>query len=988
MKKTIFLTLLVLFFSCSEEKKEEKILCSQKEPYGDCEEESKYCFKGYCIPYGAKCEADQVMAPCENKSYSCKYDAENQLFFCEQQACSKSAKDGYCPEGKTCYQNETTLVVSCVDLCDLDTPFGICIDKTTTCWEGVCHLTDGRCSPLDKTGFCPNSKSCVEGVCKGNCSLENPTGVCIAGKTCIDGDCINNSELCDDVNRVGICPSSQICIDGDCEFLCSPLYKTGYCLDVAQLCSDGECKNICSVLELNGVCPNDTHRCINGECTAPCSTTNTTGYCNNGTKCFDGNCFFECSPEHPDGNCAGDSYCIGGECKAPCSQQNQNGFCTQQYYVCIDGVCTLGCSPQNRVGECVSQYEYCDYDSGNCKIYPCGSRNPTGPCLTDPNQQCVDERCRDECSPQIPTGFCRESGFICVSGSCINPLTQPCSTQYPQGVCQEHYSCVNGVCREANCSPEYPTGACPEGRICDNGICILPNACIDNRPIGPNHGACCLSNNDCVKANGAYEGFCIIDETAEGAYCIDIFARTPFTPNVGCNHDSECSDPYPQYGTEQQYYCNQLNYPTMGIEIDVRFCMKNIDNCSFTRAGDPGVACNVRCVDSECKFGNHCFHGICTRQCNLALGTFQNRVCPQINGRYLDCMVEGFNFNKIGKSYDINICSLSCKSNSDCSLIEGSECKRLAKTDTGRKHFVCDNEFLTSETVFLGGYCEDDSVCRTSVCNKNDNLCSTPCDDNGDCGVNGFCHFNYGVKNSPDDTIYMQYFGVCRYSETAVGATCVSNSGCSNGNVCIPQFGENSVSGICGKLEKTQQTDRVNYKNIGETCNNTTDFCKNDHCIDGVCREYCQSTSTCGTNSICSKSEVRKSSLYQSVITNGTLYAGLCRPLNGSMSSCSNSINPCQNSEVCIYNTPKKVTQSSDIEYLCVAKKTGKNIGETCSEDSECQTHTCHPTGNRCTVACQSNVQCEGFPQNRCNMNAAVVSDIESQTNIYAGICE
>ncbi|MBN2695616.1 hypothetical protein JXR93_13225 [bacterium] len=990
MKKTFFLIFIAFLLSCSEEKKETKILCSQEEPYGDCEDDTTYCFKGYCIPFGAKCEEDQIMAPCDNKSYTCKYDAENQLFFCDQLPCSKTAKEGYCPDGQVCHQNETTLVVSCTNLCSLENKNGLCLDETKSCWDGYCLAIDGRCSPQNKTGFCSTGKSCDEGFCSVNCSIENPTGYCISGKTCIDGVCTNDSELCSSVNQTGICPTGEVCSNGVCDFLCSESHKAGICIDASQLCSDGECKNICSLLDLNGVCLSDADKCINGSCISPCSDANPTGYCNNDMSCFNGNCYYECSTEHVDGYCSENHYCLQGECKAPCSQQNPTGFCTQEDYICFEGECILGCSPENRTGECLSQYEYCDYDTGDCEIYPCSSRNPTGPCLTDPNQQCVDGRCKYECSTQNSTGFCREAGYICVGGSCINPLTQPCSTQYPQGVCQEHYSCVNGSCIEADCSPEYPTGACPEGRVCDNGICILPNACIDNRPIGPDQGSCCLSDNDCVKASGAYEAFCITEDSSEGAYCIDVFARTMFTPNVGCNHDSECSDPYPQYGTEQQYYCNQLYYPTMGIEIDVRFCMKNLDNCSFTRAGDPGDACNVRCMDSECKFGNHCYHGICTRQCNLALGTFENRGCPQIDGKYLDCLIEGFDFDKLGKEYEINICSLTCNSNSDCALMEGTECKRLAKTDTGIKHFVCDNEHLSSEITPLGGYCEDDSVCATAICNKKDNICSTPCNDDADCGSNGFCYFDYGVKNSSTDSRYMQYFGICRYSDSSIGlgSSCSSDSNCSNGKVCIPKFTDNSVIGICGKLEKTTQTNRVNYKAKGESCNNTTDFCQNDLCIDGVCREYCESTATCGTNSICSKAEVRKSSIYQSVITNATLYAGSCKPFTGSMSICSNSINPCQNNEVCIYNTPKKVTQSSDIEYLCVAKKTGKNIGESCSEDSECQTHICHPTQNRCTVACSSNTQCEGFSQNRCNMNAAVVSDLESQTNIYAGVCE
>ncbi|MBN2693506.1 hypothetical protein JXR93_02485 [bacterium] len=991
LRVTIFLMISFFIFSCSEKKETVESICSPEDIYGICENESDMCYQGVCIPMDASCDRDNIMAPCYNESGAKDKNLVCKLidgyYTCELQACSPKYPKGRCNIGQTCVTGV------CKDLCSSEFPNGYCENSTETCLKGDCIETASQCSITLPNGLCPENMQCSAGVCEEVCSITYPNGYCVDGKTCLDGSCVNDSSLCSDVNPGGLCPNGEICRDKSCKNICSSEFPEGECVSSLQLCKLGVCEYKCSALYPDGVCLDESDRCINSNCLSPCSSETPNGYCDDGFICKDNSCQALCSTTHPEGICLTDETCFNGSCQYPCSNQHSNGFCEEQYYICDSGDCILGCSPQNTGGKCPNDDEYCHLSEGVCKKYPCSLSNLNGECA-DSSQRCVEGVCKSSCSIENTDGYCSPLEWTCYNGLCVDPETQDCSIDFPNGYCPEHYQCISGECIEDYCSLEYPTGRCDNGRVCALGVCVIPDICSDGRPLDGSQGACCQTDGDCNPAFSDLSSFgqgvnvCIQDHY-EGFYCMEVDLATSLGGS-GCNDDSQCVDQYPGYGETQDFICNRIDYSFAAEQVlPLRFCQRVFGGyCgelyrTIGRTTDAGEYCQERCHDLLCKPGLHCFNSMCTRQCDISLGVFENPNCPVINGKNIDCLSDYYEIPDTSKSYPLDICSQTCKSNNDCT-VQDTECNKISLMPNRKATSVCSTKNTTGAS--RGEYCTDNNheACQSGFCNGEDNKCTTLCDDDNDCGSNSFCNYFFGVTVQGETTTYLGY---CR-DLTAISSTtrvCNHRSDCDDPNhYCIPQINaDDSVTGVCGLLGQTSFT----YQPTGGFCDNSLLHCQSDICLNDECIDFCRNTSSCGTNQMCQRIQIRDGGTLQGNEIYSPAFAGGCFPFEGSMDSCSQSFNPCSNGEYCYVNAPGSANSSSLLEYLCVKPKTvGKNLFETCSTDNECKSHICH--NNYCTVACSADVQCSSLEATCNEIGRAVVTSLNPANNVYGGVCE
>ncbi|MBN2693400.1 hypothetical protein JXR93_01950 [bacterium] len=992
MSKYILLTSIIIFlFSCGGTTPEAASKCSQEDIWGDCDNENDYCYLGNCIPLGSKCEEDQQLAPCSDKTKLCVETESG--FICELRPCSSKYPNGKCSDGEICYTNPTTKVVACSPECSIGNLAGVCSDSNQVCWNGECIENSLICSSTNQTGLCLTGKICKNGECLDRCSSDFPAGACETDKECIEGYCINSGNKCSTQNPTGECPPEKICKDGDCFYVCSLERPFGECGDSEQSCIEGNCQYPCSTQHTNGFCEESIETCVEGVCTPPCSQFAQNGYCDEGYLCVAGSCIESCSITFPNGYCETGKECFSGVCASPCSSENKTGLCHDENQYCDNGVCINQCSTVYPTGACLNSYDYCD--NGVCTPYPCGALNPQGSCPND-GELCLNNICVAECSAAVPNGYCPQATWICYLGVCYHPTQQPCSNIFPEGYCNEHFSCISGNCVEDLCSISYPTGRCEiQGEICNNGVCEAPGICIDSRPLNGTQGACCQTRADCPGDDADWFSDCIMNDN-EGYYCININVSTS-VGGTGCSNDSQCNDPYSTYGEEQDYFCNQV-WQKDGYgetEYDIRYCERTPLNCENNqRSVDVGQACDSSCGDIQCKVGLHCIGGVCTRNCNAQNGFENNPACFSVtnngNTKQFGCYPYAFKAASFGFfTFNTEFCRNSCYSNNDC-VIDGTTCNSFERVSyTGLVQAFC-----AKPTNPTGGlekaFCSTPDDCATNICSIEDNQCTIPCDDDLDClqtGKKGFCDFDLGFA-SDDRTHYTEFLGLCRYMDdtSVVAQTCNHKSQCPNGYNCIARVtATDSVEGVCAILEDNTRA----YNEAGGFCGDDFWFCKSDLCINSVCRDYCNSTSLCNSGELCAPFKIREGAYIDGGVTNKEVYAGYCLPFTGSsLAQCSNSISPCaSNNETCHFNMPGLVQNSSQIEYLCMAKQQGAIVGNACTEHSDCQSGICNPNTNVCTVACQSDVQCEGF--NGCNQQGLVaIYDDNPANQVYVGLCE
>ncbi len=205
--------------------------------------------------------------------------------------CQQCSRDLDCPREKTCKSG--TCVSHRPVPCDANHWDGVCADPKKVCRNGVCVSRDRQCSARNPRGFCPPGEECVQGEChvkemdnkrcsasdscpRGQicersrcrvvCSQFEPSGFCPDGRKCIGGLCVRQQSC--NVNRD--CPYRHKCgKDRLCHPAgqCTPENPDGFCENSGEECSTGgrcvkRCHHQC---RFGQVCDENRGECVDEE---------------------------------------------------------------------------------------------------------------------------------------------------------------------------------------------------------------------------------------------------------------------------------------------------------------------------------------------------------------------------------------------------------------------------------------------------------------------------------------------------------------------------------------------------------------------------------------------------------------------------------------------------------------------------------------------------------------------------------------------------
>jgi hypothetical protein len=580
-------------------------------------------------------------------------------------------------------------------------------------------------------------------------------------------------------------------------------------------------------------------------------------------------------------------------------------------------------------------------------------------------------------------------------------------------------------------------------------MCSL--SCLDNRPIyqegstasldnGGISGSCCVVNEDCKDGFNSYGNFitdlCIFDQNPEGPYCIGL----QLTKNIndsflcgfvggcnGCQQDSDCMDPYPTYGTEQNFFCSMVTYYDFQVQtgtkldISISYCQRVYTNCQRLNKLQ-GDTCKESCHDSECATGLHCVKGICTAQCKDDSYCIEGANCIPLN----------YHLPDTDKDIYLDACMVVCENDERChSMIDNNySCSTFTYAHQAEGEDIPSEVIsfcrpLSNASRNLREFCTQDDDCKSRICG-NENLCTTVCAKDEDCGTNAYCHYDAlksGQIIHADGTntpIELNYLGECRYLESNQGtpSSCTSKSDCPtdliNGKEyqCLPKFDlvkplpEGKSGDVAfGRCGVSHPIPNKAYSNEGGVCNNSTQLCSNDLCVCGnklcednrigKCRDYCETSNDCDGDEYCKRILVREDVQYSK-----SIYVGACVSRNEGIDvddcnvSATNFNNLCSTDKTCIPNAVNIKPEGDNpnkfgVEYICVQKKEGKSLlNQTCQSDNDCKSQLCNKNTNKCSHACTNNTHCGDVGTGNCKMEHILIEDLNPNFIVYSGICE
>jgi hypothetical protein len=592
--------------------------------------------------------------------------------------------------------------------------------------------------------------------------------------------------------------------------------------------------------------------------------------------------------------------------------------------------------------------------SGDSSVPP-GDTSPdvgeedTGPTSCQSNADCIlpeicvfDENGEGFC--QIPTGS-GEEGDPCADGS-------DCAT----GIC------VDGACAEG-CRGELD---CPPGMTCQIVEISLPGggsamigACVEE--VVP-----CRAAGDCTDP-----AICVVDRTTDqilltcgdpvgqgmlGTTCaVDADCPANLCVNGICSQPCERTN---DCGMDGNSLCAQRSVTTeTGVMVSMQLCEPK-----------PAAVC---LADAQCTSPERCVAHRSATDVEFTCGP-PNAAGAEVGAL---CVDDGACLHNLCLN---GVCASPCQSDGDCSLVANFRCD-LATVDLGGGNSenvevcvppdpclegddclagqVCyvEHDPNTVETICrlgnfggggLGQVCSGDVECSANYCYgaRFRDVCAEPCLDDTDCAVEGYSCQDIALPGGTLRGCAPSAFPACTsIGDCASGTTCailVAAGGGALESVCIPETG-GSASGV--------------------PCTKDLD-CDSLVCLNGFCSAPCQDTNQCTSGQICGPSDVTKGGvtdnfpLCQTVVEQQCTTTGVgadsVTPLaTGSANLCTDGVRVC--SEI------REV--SNQIVGYCSFPNIGpglKQLGETCTADSECRENLCLGVSNECSLICTVDSDC------------------------------
>lgn len=695
--------------------------------------------------------------------------------------------------------------------------------------------------------------------CAGDCLPCGDGEPCVAAEDCLGGQCLDQRCLGEACGNGELDPDEMAT---DCGGPCAPCAAGAPCVE------DGGCES--------GVC-------ADAVCQPPSCSDDVTNGSETGEDCGGG----DCNPCRGGEQCEAGSDCISKMCNEDfvCTSSCMTGFleCDGSFDVECEtninvdpencGGCGTTCelahatpacnSAKCTIDECEEPFVDCDSepDTG-CETNVTADIEHCGACLkrcsdTNGTPDCVDSRCRIECS----NGFDNCDGDVdngCETRSSFD--TQNCGrcrAICPRGDDDEEPFCKAGECGAT---------ACPEGR----GDCDGDGDCDFDLTSDPD--SCDTCGTPCVVNNGE-----------------------PSCSDRVCGIDS-CDDGYDNCDADAEDggYAN-------GCETNIADDVKNCGGCGIVCELENGTA---KCVDGECRVATcdppfddcdgdgldceantetnrrHC--GACGTDCNdeldNATGTCSEGVCQvaECDDGYDDCTsANGCETALASSEANCGACGTECvdvggtnvcssgecdpecaEPNRDCddSRANGCEANTLTDPDNcggcgfacvtppgtgtnecylGSCNPTCSGSHQSCDSDVLNG-CETDTSTDEAHCGGCQRPCQAPAGTETNECSDGVCHpacaLDYGdcdtIRSNGCEEYLLGNVDHCGECNIRCQTTNAASTACSSAGVCQPACQENYAH--CGSPElgcTVSLTTDSDCGACGAACSGVTSSC-------------------------------------------------------------------------------------------------------------------------------------------------------------------
>ncbi len=534
---------------------------------------------------------------------------------------------------------------------------------------------------------------------------------------------------------------------------------------------------------------------------------------------------------------------------------------------------------------------------------------------------------------------------------------------------------------------------CPEGSKCIGSICIADCSncssrsnegyvCYDDKYCLPDMkvGESCANDSECpTKKCVTYgdkfkNGYCSMgcEEGSEcplssGGLCVNFEGKEDSTGACAkrCTYDSDCR-------TSDKYACKLVyadSAESGGIYTTV---CSGTDNLGATCKDDNECSQGLKCISKSDIVKNRTVKGgdfsesVCSKECTT------DKDCPHIS----DCKPDDQTCLKTARCID-GYCLRGCDNDSHCAKPKYA-CRGYEYEKDKFKYFcnsvasvgaACTkDEECTSGLTCLTGFSEYSGGFCTKNCAKNEDCpaevgvericiegrCQRSCTTDADCGRTGYLCVEKEGKN------------ICR-SKKNYGAACQTDADCSEGLTCYKGYA--FPDGYCTKKGETSDQCEDggvpgNMDLCMRQCSKDSD-CKRDgyFCFDSGSEKYCstgfnvgfpcseheeENIVDCGEGLRCAKD---KEFEFGYCTLDCEKADDLCPTGSKCITTKKMCMRECARDDQCLISD--YTCRKEDNLYVCVG---GKNVGASCSADSDCSTDIiCDTKQNNgyCTVSCK-----------------------------------